>query len=272
MDDISYTAQWTAAARALETERADGLFRDEYARDLAEPRGFELLARYQGAGVTDFIAVRTRYIDDALARILGEGGIRQIVMLANGMDVRTHRLDWPEGSTVYEVDHGALLAEKRARLSGRAVEPRVRTVPVGVDLAGDWLSALRSSGFDPSERTLWIAEGLIFFLTQEQAGRLLEAAAGACPPGSRLVVDMTSASLLRHPMTQPFLRLLREDGTPWRFGTDDPEAFLKGHGWQVRELKQPGEPGAGSGRWPYAVAPREAPGVPRNWLVSAAAL
>jgi methyltransferase (TIGR00027 family) len=268
--DISYTAQWTAAVRALESERPDGLFRDEYARHLAEPRGFELLDRYVGAGVSDFVAVRTRYMDDAFARILAETGIRQVVLLANGMDVRTHRLDWPAGTTVYEVDHGPLLEEKRARLDSLAARPRVPTVPIGADLAGDWLAALRAGGFDPAGRTLWIAEGLLFFLTEEQAGRLLETVAGACPPGSRLVVDMTSAALLRHPMTQQFLRLLREDGTPWQFGTDDPERFLAAHGWAVRDLRQPGEPGAGEGRWPYPVAPRDTRGVPRSWLISAA--
>lgn len=269
MDDISYTAQWTAAVRALETERSDGLFRDEYARCLAEPRGFELLDRYRGAGVSDFVAVRTRYMDDALTRILGETGIRQVVLLANGMDVRTHRLDWPAGTTVYEVDHGPLLDEKQARLAALAAEPRVPVVPIRADLAGDWLEALKSGGFDPAERTLWIAEGLLFFLTEEQAGRLLETVAGASPPESRLVVDMTSAALLRHPMTQSFLRRLREDGTPWRFGTDDPEGFLTAHGWAVEDLRQPGEPGAGERRWPYAVPPREARGVPRSWLISA---
>lgn len=270
MDDISYTAQWTAAARALESERADGLFRDDYARHLAEPRGFELLDRYQGAAVADFIAVRTRYMDDAITRVLGETGIRQVVLLANGMDARTHRLDWPDGTTVYELDHGALLTEKQTRLAELAATPKVPTVPVGVDLAGDWLGALKSAGFDPSQRTLWVAEGLVFFLTEEQVGRLLDTVAGACPADSLLVVDMTSETLLRHPMTQSFLRRLREDGTPWRFGTDDPAAFLAGHGWSVRDLRQPGEPGAGEGRWPYAVAPRDARGVPRNWLITAA--
>lgn len=269
MDDISYTAQWTAAIRALENERPDGLFRDEYARHLAEPRGFELLDRYQGAGVSDFVAVRTRYIDDAFGRVLAETGIRQVVLLANGMDVRTHRLDWPAGTTVYEVDHGPLLEEKRARLAGLAAEPRVPAVPIEADLAGDWLEALKSGGFGPAEPTLWIAEGLLFFLTEEEAGRLLDTVAGACPPGSRLVVDLASAATLRHPMTQSFLRLLREDGTPWRFGTDDPEGFLAAHGWTVQDLRQPGEPGAGEGRWPYAVPPREARGVPRSWLISA---
>ncbi|MER5704065.1 SAM-dependent methyltransferase [Micromonospora sp. NPDC002296] len=269
MDDISYTAQWTAAARARETERPDGIVRDGYARQLAEPRGFELLDRYQGAGVADFVAVRTRYIDDALVRLLAETGIRQVVMLANGMDVRTHRLEWPAGVTVYEVDHGALLDEKQQRLAKLDAEPRVAAVPIGADLAGDWLTALRSAGFGRAERTLWIAEGLLFFLTEEQAGRLLETVAGASQPGSRLVIDLTSAALLRHPMTQSFLQRLRDDGTPWQFGTDDPADFLAAHGWTVRDLRQPGEPGAGEGRWPYAVAPREARGVPRSWLVSA---
>jgi methyltransferase (TIGR00027 family) len=271
MDDISYTAQWTAAARALESERANGVFRDDYARHLAEPRGFELLDRYQGAAVADFIAVRTRYMDDAITRVLGETDIRQIVLLANGMDARTYRLDWPDAVTVYEIDHSALLAEKQIRLATLGAAPTVPAVPVGVDLAGDWLGALKSAGFDPSQRTLWVAEGLVFFLTEDQVARLLDTVVGACPTDSWLVVDMTSATLLRHPMTQPFLRRLREDGTPWQFGTDAPEEFLATHGWTVRDLKQPGEPGAGEGRWPYAVAPRDTRGVPRNWLISAAA-
>jgi methyltransferase (TIGR00027 family) len=271
MDDISYTAQWTAAARALESERANAMFRDDYARHLAEQRGFELLDRYEGAAVADFIAVRTRYMDDAITRTLAETDIRQIVLLANGMDARTYRLDWPDAATVYEIDHGALLAEKQARLAKLGAEPRVPAVPVGVDLAGDWLGALKSAGFDSSRRTLWVAEGLVFFLTEEQVGRLLDTVVGAGPADSWLVVDMTSATLLQHPMTQSFLRRLREDGTPWQFGTDQPAEFLADHGWTVRDLRQPGETGAGEGRWPYAVAPRETRGVPRNWLISAVA-
>ncbi|GHJ11305.1 S-adenosyl-L-methionine-dependent methyltransferase [Micromonospora humidisoli] len=269
MDQISYTAQWTAAARAQETERPDGIVRDEYARQLAEPRGFELLEHYRGAGVVDFVAVRTRYIDDALVRLLAETGIQQVVMLANGMDVRTHRLRWPPGVTVYEVDHDALLDEKQRRLAELDAEPQVNIVSIGADLAGDWLTVLTSAGFVPDERTLWIAEGLIFFLTEAQAGRLLRGVAGASQPGSRLVLDLASAALLRHPMTQSFLQRLRDDGTPWQFGTDHPAEFLAAHGWTVRDLRQPGEPGAGEGRWPYPVAPREARGVPRSWLVSA---
>jgi O-methyltransferase involved in polyketide biosynthesis len=106
-----------------------------------------------------------------------------------------------------------------------AAEPRVPTVPVRADLAGDWLEALKPAGPDPARPTVWVAEGLAFFLGEERVARLLETVAGACPAESRPIVDITSATLPRHPMTQPFLRSLCEDGTPWRFGTDEPEEF-----------------------------------------------
>ncbi|MEE1785226.1 SAM-dependent methyltransferase, partial [Streptomyces sp. SP17BM10] len=46
MHAVSYTAQWMAAARAQESEREDALFTDPLARDLAAPKGFELIERY----------------------------------------------------------------------------------------------------------------------------------------------------------------------------------------------------------------------------------
>ena len=48
MHAVSYTAQWMAAARALESEREDALYVDPLARALAEPKGFELIDRYAG--------------------------------------------------------------------------------------------------------------------------------------------------------------------------------------------------------------------------------
>lgn len=270
MDDISYTAQWTAAARALETERENGrLFNDMYARELAGPFGFGLLKRYNGAGVAEYIAIRTRYMDDATISLLFGEAIGQVVLLASGMDVRPYRLRWPEHATVYELDHISLLAEKRSRLKALGATPMVKVVQVGVDLASDWLPPLRAHGFDTSTASLWVAEGLLFFLTEDQAARLLQTIAAASPERSRLVVDLASAALLRHPMTQGFLKKLRNDGTPWRFGSDDPTGFLKTNGWSVDELKQPGESGAGEGRWAYPVYPAEVRGAPRSWLVRA---
>ncbi|WP_030740603.1 SAM-dependent methyltransferase [Streptomyces sp. NRRL S-31] len=270
MEAVSYTAQWTAAARALESERAgDALFEDRFARALAAPRGFELLDKYGGGGLIPFIAIRTRYFDDSVDAVLREGDVRQVVLVAAGMDTRAFRLTWPAGTTVYEIDHQALVEEKRDRLARLDARAAVERVEVKADLAGDWLPALRQAGFDPARPTLWIAEGLMFFLTEEQVVHLLRTLGSASAPGSRLAVDFVSRALLRSPFSQAFLKGLKADGTPWLFGTDAPEDFLAASGWKVRDLREPGEPGAGQGRWPYEVQPRDRPGVARSWLVRA---
>jgi methyltransferase (TIGR00027 family) len=272
METVSYTSQWTAAARALESERnGDALFHDPWARDLAAPRGFELLDKYGGGGLQEFVAIRTKYLDDAIETAITEAGIRQVVFIAAGMDARAFRLKWPDDAIVYEVDHQALLTEKRTRLERLGAEPLVRRREAGADLAGEWLPALEKAGFDRSKPTLWIPEALLFFLTEDQTTALLRTLRSASAPGSRLAVDILSKQLLKSPSTQLFLSALRKDGIPWLFGTDDPAGLLADTGWGLRELKEPGEPGAGEGRWPYEVQPRNLPGVPRNWLLQAVA-
>ncbi|MFI9201365.1 class I SAM-dependent methyltransferase [Streptomyces sp. NPDC053048] len=270
MEAVSYTAQWTAAARAVESERTtDALFTDPFARELAAPRGFELLGKYGGGGLLEFIAIRTRFYDDAVTTVLRGGGIDQVVLVAAGMDTRAFRLTWPDGTVVYEVDHSGLIEEKRARLARLSARPAVERREVGADLAQDWLPALAAAGHDPRRPTLWVAEGLFFFLTQDQAATLLRTLRGVSAPGSHLVTDMASKALLRSPFNQTFLTALKDDGTPWLFGTDEPEPFLDANGWKTRELKEPGEPGASPRRWPYEVQPRTRRGVSRSWLIRA---
>jgi methyltransferase (TIGR00027 family) len=98
MDPVSDTARWTAAVRALETERGDAILHDPLARVLAGPRGFELLARYDTMGVKEFIAIRSRYLDEVVRREVPR--LRQIVLLAAGLDTRSVRLAWPDGVSV----------------------------------------------------------------------------------------------------------------------------------------------------------------------------
>jgi methyltransferase (TIGR00027 family) len=185
------------------------------------------------------------------------------------MDTRAFRLTLPDDVTVYEVDHADLLAEKNRRLGLLGAEPTVARTEVGADLAQEWLPALTAAGFDPNRRALWIPEALFFFLTEEQAAGLLRTLRSASAPGSRLAVDILSRSLLKSPATQLFLAALRKDGIPWLFGTDDPAGFLADNGWTVTEVREPGQPGAGEGRWPYEVQPANVPGVARNWLIKA---
>ncbi len=273
MQPVSLTAQWTAAIRSIESERPDGaLFHDDFARSLAQPQGFDLLERYRGAGVKEFVVIRTRYFDDASSVALAEQpDLRQVVIVAAGMDTRAFRLNWPNETRVFEVDHEALLTEKDRRLAAERAIPKTQRLIVSVDLASGWSDKLIEAGFSADRPTLWLVEGLLFFLTEEQARTVLTTCRQLSSVSSRLVVDMASASLLRSPFTQHFLSTLRHDGVPWRFGTDEPEAFLDDLGWVVRDIKEPGMAGAGDERWPYKTQPRHVQGVSRSWLVTAVA-
>ncbi|MEV0280392.1 SAM-dependent methyltransferase [Streptomyces sp. NPDC050610] len=269
MEAVSHTSQWTAAARALETERDDALFRDDLARPLASETGFDLLKKYGGGGLADFVSIRTKYLDDAIATHVRDGGIRQVVLIAAGMDARAFRLTWPTDAVVYEVDHSALFEVKERRLAEVDAKPSVDRRVVGADLTKPWLSSLYEAGFDPEKPTLWVAEALLFFLTDDQVRSLLDLLAEGSAPGSHVALDVLSESLLKNIGTQLFLGALKADGIPWLFGTDDPEGYFALSGWQVNRLNEPGEEGIGKGRWPYEVFPREVPNIPRNWLLHA---
>ncbi|MER5640238.1 SAM-dependent methyltransferase [Kitasatospora sp. NPDC002227] len=266
MEAVSRTAQWTAAARALESERESPLFVDPYARTVAAGIGFELLERYAGAGTVEFLAVRTTYLDRAIAEAVTGQGLRQVVFVAAGMDTRPFRLTWPEGVSVFELDRPALLAAKAELLEGAELPAGVTRTPVAVDLAGEWIGSLVEAGWQAEVPTLWVVEGLFFFLPEDAVRRLLATVCERTARGSVLLGDVASRASLQNPLARPFLNALKEDDSAWLFGTDEPEQFLAECGWDVREVKQPGEEGAEFGRWPFQVVPREVPRVPRSFL------
>ncbi|MGW1929470.1 SAM-dependent methyltransferase [Streptomyces sp. NPDC001919] len=266
MEAVSRTAQWTAAARALETEREDRLFADPYARTVADEIGFELLERYAGGGTVPFLAIRTTYLDRAIVNTVRERGMRQVVFLAAGMDTRFFRLPWPDGVTVYELDRPALL-EAKAEMLAREPRPAGRDrVTVPVDLTQDWTGPLKEAGWKSEEPVLWVVEGLLFFLPEQAVRTLISTLSAHAAPGSVLLGDVISQAALDNPLARGFMKALDEDGNPWLFGTEEPEQLLADCGWAVREVRQPGEDGADFGRWPYPVPARSVPRVPRSFL------
>jgi O-methyltransferase involved in polyketide biosynthesis len=58
-------------------------------------------------------------------------------------------------TTVYEVDHREVRADKMAVLRETAPASKRRSVPG--DLATDWVRELLAAGFDPTRATVWIA-------------------------------------------------------------------------------------------------------------------
>ena len=212
------TAKLAAAGRAVESRRPDRLFDDPLAAALAGAEGFRWLEEWRLPGMPQenpTIGPRTRFFDDLVVAAVEEG-VRQVVLVAAGMDTRAFRLKLPTDTVAYEVDQPVVLADKQVVLDREHATPTCRRVLVGVDLGDDaWPSALVRSGFDPDARTVFVAEGLSGYLTEDDNARLLDQLAALAMPGSALGIDMLSKAYLENPAVTPFLERLRSLGIPW---------------------------------------------------------
>jgi len=269
------TSRWMAAARARESAREDRLFDDPLAARLSGPAGFkwlrtmDLAATTLGAGPGLFSVIRTRFFDEFLADAVHRSGIRQVVLLAAGMDARAFRLEWPSGTRLYELDLTRVLDLKEVELSRLVTTETCERCPVGVDLSGEtWPRALADAGHDPEEPSVWLAEGFFLYLNAAEANGLLHKVGVLSASGSRFGADFINRDFLFSPPAWPLLESFAWLGSPLRFGTNEPESLLAGHGWHARAV-QPGEPAADYGRWPYPVPPKSISGLPRSFLLTA---
>jgi methyltransferase (TIGR00027 family) len=264
---IEATARWTAAVRAAETARDDRLFDDPWAAALSGPDGAAWFAS-RPPGSTLPIAIRARYFDDWLGAVAIEGGIRQVVLLASGLDTRAYRLPWSAGTMVFELDRPAVLTEKAGTLEAAGATPACDRRVVGADLAGDWAAALMAAGLDEERPTTWLAEGVLFYLPREAIDRVLDDVTRLAVPGSRLGFDIPNGHVLTSPWTKPWMELQAAAGAPWIGTMDDPASELAARGWTAA-VTQPGSPDANHGRWTLPVVPAEMTDMPHSWYVTA---
>ncbi len=272
MDPVATTALYTAMIRARESARPDRLFNDPLAGALAGPQGTELISWMEAIspGAADFsvIIIRTRFFDDALERIVGQSGVDQIVLLAAGMDTRAFRLSLPPGITLFEIDRTEVLDVKAARLAELGARPRCRRVAIPADLNADWSASLCASGFDRRRPAVWFAEGLSLFLTDAQVHQLLATLSELAVSGSWLCVDAVSRWVLTSPQLAGFVAMFAANGSPFQFGTDDPENLVRAHGWQP-QVTQFGAPAANFGRWTMPEAYGYDSEIPYGYLIIA---
>src|SRR5581483_6676148 len=138
--------------------------------------------------MTDNMAVRTKFYDEFFLDAT-QGGIRQVVILASGLDSRAYRLSWPDGTTVYEIDQPQVIEFKSRTLAEMGAQPTAHRRTVAIDLRDDWPAALRAAGFDPDRPTAWSAEGLLGYLPPEAQDRLLDTVTALSAPGSRIATE-----------------------------------------------------------------------------------
>jgi methyltransferase (TIGR00027 family) len=201
---IGLTAVAVAATRAIETHRPDRLMADPFAERFvaaADPPvpmptrpgrdvvGFWLVG-------TGYIGLRSRFLDDFCLAAAADG-VRQVVVLAAGLDARAYRLDWPDGTDLYEVDQPKVLEFKQDVLDAEGAEPRCHRHPVPADLRDDWAGTLGDAGFDQNRPTAWLVEGLTPYLPPRMEKALFETVHELSATGSRVAMDTMSRDAAR---------------------------------------------------------------------------
>lgn len=202
---------------------------EAYAADAARSDA----ARSVGARLALHVIIRTKFYDDYLLAAAADG-IRQMVLLAAGLDTRAFRLPWPAGTTVFEVDLPETLTFKEHVLAANEPAPTCKRVVVEADLTGDWPAAITAAGFDPTQPTAWLVEGLLVYLTHDDAARLLDTVATLSAAGSRLSCEqgrsaMQLAAQSREPGASEATQL-------WQGGIEDVAGWLSQHDWSVEEF------------------------------------
>ena len=195
--------------------------------------------------------------------------LQQVVILAAGMDTRAFRIPWPSGVKVFEVDRDEIFDHKEAVLGRAGASPSCDRHVVRADLARPWTAALAAAGFERSKPAAFLVEGLLMYLDEAEALALLAAIGRIAAPGSWLAADVVNPEVMTSPYMARYMTALREAGSPWKFGIEDPESFFRQRGWTATVV-QPGDPEASYGRWPFPTAPRAMPGLPRTFFVTAA--
>ncbi len=260
---VGSTALMVAAARAVETASRDPLIRDEFAqvlvssvgpawRRLASPDlewlGDDGHGRRAHRIACNYQAVRTHFFDEYFKAAVDDG-IRQIVILAAGLDSRAYRLDWPADTTVYEIDQPKVLAYKASTLRSYGARPKATRHAVPVDLRDNWSAALVAAGFDRTRPTAWLAEGLLPYLPVDAQNRLFQKLTALSELDSEIAVEAFhtgSADTERRRAARRARWLRMRD----RLGLDinvetltyqdgerpDAAKWLKCHGWQVQAV------------------------------------
>ncbi len=266
-ESVGATALSVAAARAVETGSDDPLIRDQFAYLLVSTAGqpwARLATSLEWIGdddhgrrahrlAVDYQAVRTHYFDSYFADAVA-AGIRQVVILAAGLDSRAFRLEWPAGTSVYEIDQPQVVAYKTTTLESAGAAPTAERRTVQVDLRDDWAAALTAAGFDSGQPTAWLAEGLLPYLPAEAQDRLFEILTGLCAPGSRVAVEAFSLGTADNEARR-VARRARFDRMRQRLGLDinvetltyqesgraDAADWLTENGWQVSAISNTDE-------------------------------
>ncbi len=240
----SITAEGIALIRALESQRPEHMriCYDPLARYFVSPFLWAmggLFNRYgqrRSPGVYEFLVVRCQSTDDYLQACLDKG-FEQFVILGAGFDSRAYRFDALVTRRVFEVDHPATQAVKTAKVKKILGGLPAHVTYVPIDFAEQTLEQLCQSGYSPPNKTLFIWEGVSYYLPAAAVDDTLAFVAQHSPPGSSIIFDYVDAAALTGRPVQKELVSMRRyqrftgEGIIFGIPASEIEPFLAARGF-----------------------------------------
>ena len=193
-------------------------------------------------GAYEFMLARTAFFDE-IVRLALQEAIPQIIFLGAGYDTRSYRFaGFIRDTRIFELDAAATQACKRERLQakGIAIPTTLNFVPVNFE-TDDLAAALVDAGFDSLTTSLFVWEGVSYYLSARVVDETLAFVASHSPSGSSIAFDYASISAdslkdtggreLRQHMQE------RHADEPARFGmpAGSIAEFLSPRGFDVRQ-------------------------------------
>ena len=253
-NEPSETAMATATLRALgaQDERLEvrcpdylaELFLSEQHKSPLKDRKLRqwVLRNKVAPGMYEFMLARTAFFDQVVEAALREN-IPQIVILGAGYDSRAYRFkDLFQDTRLFELDAPPTQKRKREILRQAGIPLPERLVFVPVNFNKDSLKdVLIQAGFCPDRLTLFIWEGVTYYLSSKVVDAMLETIQTISTAGSSLCFDY--AALSRESLDKAGVKRLREimkskhSEEPTRFGIPEGliDPFLSRRGYQIKE-------------------------------------
>jgi len=205
-------------------------------------------------GGLPYIMAKSRVIDDMLLHALDEDQKpEQLLILGAGYDTRCYRFhEQLKKTQCFEIDHPEMIARKRSAIQQAVTasmknDSNVSSVHYcAADFNGkdnfdlDWLS---SQGIDHNKKTVFIVDGLSYFLQPEAFEHLMSVIA-LFPKNSQVIFDYIYADILHKSKrrgSEAFKSSLKKIGEPVSHGLvqNDLESYLDKFGFEVTDLITP---------------------------------
>ncbi len=243
---LSMTAEGVTAARALYHQHPDGKVRngDYMAMQFVHPAywhyslyskdfslGMEMVKTFRST-VTTYVNARTKHMDGILAAA-GKSGIKQMVNLGAGYDSRAYRYHKSmPGVHFFEIELPAMVVEKKRRVAEILGEIPAYVTFVPIDFNTQNIpDELAKAGYDPSLKTLFIWEGVTYYISAGAVEATLEFVRDQSAPGSSIVFDYMPQGVIKgnwkqYPDARRLSFYVKYIGEPFIFGVPEGQEQL----------------------------------------------